>query len=176
AGQPALSSHDLPGIQVDDLANANALLATLGGYVDGYSETYNVTSRNSGFVPGAPFVRHFQYTDYALYVQDKWKVSQRLTLTLGLRYNLPGVVSERDGLEVEPVLTGTASQTLLSNATVNFLGSSANAPWYRRDKKDFGPNIGLAWDVFGNGKMAVRGGYSIFYVNDQSILAPEAML
>jgi Carboxypeptidase regulatory-like domain len=176
AGQPALTTHDLPGIQVDDLANANALLATLGGYVDSYSETFNVTSRNSGYVPGAPFVRHFQMTDFAVYVQDKWKVSSRLTLTLGLRYNLPGVVSERDGLEVEPVLTGTATQTLLSNATVNYLGSSNNAPWYHRDKKDFGPNIGIAWDVFGDGKMAVRGGYSIFYVNDQSILAPENML
>ena len=175
-GQPALTTRDLPGIQVDDLANANALLASLGGYVDGYNETFNVNSRTSGFVPGAPFVRHFQMTDYALYLQDKWKVSSRITLTLGLRYNLPGVVNERDGLEVEPVLTGSAVQTLLSNATVNYLGSANNAGWYRRDKKDFGPNIGFAWDVFGNGKMAVRGGYSIFYVNDQSILAPENML
>ena len=176
AGQPALTTHDLPGIQPDDLVNANALLATLGGYVDSYSETFNVTSRDSGYVPGAPFVRHFQYTDYAIYIQDKWKVSSRLTLTLGLRYNLPGVVGERNGLEVEPVLTGTASQTLLSDATVNFLGSSANAPWYHRDKKDFGPNLGVAWDPFGDGKTAVRGGYSIFYVNDQAILAPETFL
>lgn len=176
AGQPALTTRQLPGISVDDLANANALLASLGGFVDGYSETLNVTSQTSGFVPGAPFLRHFQMTEFAAYVQDKWKVAPRLTLTLGLRYNIPGVVSERNGLEVEPVLTGTASQTLLSNATVNYLGSSQNAPWYHRDKKDFGPNIGLAWDVFGDGKMAVRGGYSIFYVNDQSILAPENML
>src|SRR5262249_23599938 len=120
--------------------------------------------------------RHFQLTDLAWYAQDKWKVTPRLTLTLGLRYTLPGVVTERNGLEVEPVLTGTATQTLLSNATVNYLGSSNNTPWYHHDHKDFGPNVGLAWDVFGNGKMAVRGGYSIFYVNDQSILAPENML
>ncbi len=176
AGQPALTSRDLPGIQIDDLATANALLASLGGYIDSYSQTFNINTRDSGFVPGAPFVRHFQLTDYAGYVQDKWKVSPRLTLTLGLRYTLPGVVTERNGLEVEPVLTGTATQTLLSNATVNYLGSSNNTPWYHHDKKDFGPNVGLAWDVFGNGKMAVRGGYSIFYVNDQSILAPENML
>jgi hypothetical protein len=175
-GQPALSTRDLPGIQVDDLANANALLATLGGYVDGYSETFNITNRNSGFVPGAPFVRHFRMTEFALYAQDKWKVSPRITLTVGLRYNIPGVVNERNGLEVQPVLTGTVHQTLLSDATVNYLGSSGNTGWYHRDKKDFSPNIGVAWDVFGNGKMAVRGAYSIFYVNDQSILAPENML
>jgi hypothetical protein len=176
AGQPALTSRELPGISQTDLANANTLLATLGGYVDGYSQTFNVTSRDSGFVPGAPFVRHFRQTDFAFFVQDKWRVAPRLTLTLGLRYELPGVVNERDGLEVEPELQGSAVQTLLSDATVNFLSPSGSTPWYRRDWKAFAPNVGFAWDVFGDGKTAVRGGYSIFYVNDQSILAPENML
>ena len=46
-------------------------------------------------------------------------------------------------------------------------------PWYHRETKDFAPNIGVAWDVFGNGKTAVRGGYSMSYVNDQAILSPE---
>lgn len=175
-GQPTLTTRDLPGISQADLANANQLLATLGGYVDGYSQTLNVTSHTSGFVPGAPFLRHFQLTDFALYVQDKWKINPRLTVTLGFRWDLPGVVNERDSLEVEPVLTGGTVQTLLSNATLNYVGSSVGTPWYRHDLHDFAPNIGLAWDVFGDGKMAVRGGYSIFYVNDQNILAPENML
>ena len=95
---------------------------------------------------------------------------------LGLRYQLPGVVDERDSLELAPVLTGTAQQTLLSNATLNFAGGSAGNPWYNREKKDFAPNIGFAWDVFGNGKTALRGGYSMSYVNDQAILAPENLL
>ena len=58
-------ARDLPGISTTDLATANALLATLGGYIDGYSQTFNVTSRTSGFVPGARFVRHFLLNDYA---------------------------------------------------------------------------------------------------------------
>ena len=176
SGQPALSRRELPGVSTTDLTTANALLAVLGGYVDGYNQTFNVTSRNSGFVNGAPFLRHFLLNNYAFYIQDRFKVAPRLTLTIGLRYELPGVVDERDSLELSPVTQGTAEQTLLSNATLNFAGSSAGRPWYNRDYKNFAPNFGFAWDVFGNGRTAIRGGYSFSYVNDQAILSPETLL
>lgn len=176
SGQLALARRDLPGVSNADLATANSLLATLGGYIDGYSQTLNVTSVNSGFVSNAPFLRHFLSDDYSFYLQDKWRLLPRLTLTLGLRYQLPGVVDERDGLELSPVSTGTAQQTLLSNATLNFTGGPTGRPWYNRETKEFAPNIGFAWDVFGNGKTALRGGYSMSYVNDQAILAPEYVL
>ena len=85
SGQPALTRRDLPGISSTDLATANALLATLGGYVDSYSQTLNVTSRNSGFVPARLSCATSGPNDYAFYVQDKWKLLPRLTVTLGLR-------------------------------------------------------------------------------------------
>jgi hypothetical protein len=176
SGQQALARRDLSGVSSTDLTTANSLLATLGGYVDGYSQTFNVTSRSSGFVANAPFVRHFLDNSYSFYAQDKWKLLPNLTVTLGLRYQLPGVVNEADSLELSPVLQGTAEQTLLSNATLNFAGASAGRPWYRREWRDFAPNFGFAWDVFGDGKTAVRGGYSLSYVNDQEILAPETLL
>jgi hypothetical protein len=176
SGQAALSRKELAGISSTDLANANALLATLGGYVDSYGQTLNVDSRTSGFVSGAPFVRHFLLNDYDFYVQDKFKAGRRLSLTLGLKYVLPGVLNERDSLELAPVLTGTAYQTLMSNATLNFAGASVGRPYYNRPLKDFAPNFGFAWDVFGDGKTALRGGYSINYVNDQEIVAAENML
>ncbi|HUB31442.1 MAG TPA: carboxypeptidase regulatory-like domain-containing protein [Bryobacteraceae bacterium] len=175
-GEPALTTRNLPGISQTDLANANNLLATLGGYVDSYAQTLNVTSRTSGFVSGAPFVRHFLLNDYDFYGQDKFKVGRTLTLTLGLRWELPGTLNEENSLELQPVLQGTAVQTLLSNATLNFAGSSVGSPYYNRQWRDFAPNFGFAWDVFGDGKTALRGGYSISYVNDQEILAPEDSL
>src|SRR5262249_38524991 len=58
AGQPTLIRRDLPGISNTDLATANAMLATLGGYIDSYSQTFNITSRTSGFVNGAAYLRH----------------------------------------------------------------------------------------------------------------------
>lgn len=176
SGQRALTRTSLPGISSTDLDTANLLLASLGGYVDSYSQTLNVTSRTSGYVPGAPYVRHLRLNDYDFYVQDKWKIAPRLTVTLGLRYQLPGVADERDSLELMPVIKGSLVQTLLSDAKLDFTGSSVGRPWYHRRWKDFAPNVGFAWDVFGNGRTAVRGGYAVSFVNDQELVAPENML
>ena len=104
AGQQALTRRELSGISTADLADANTLLATLGGFEDGYSQTFNVTSRNSGFINGAPFLRNFNQNVFAFYFADKWRILPRLTLTLGVRWEVPGVVNERDSLELSPVV------------------------------------------------------------------------
>jgi hypothetical protein len=175
-GQHAFVRSDFTGIGSSDLATANALLATLGGFIDGYSQTFNVTSRTSGYQAGAGTVRNLKLSEYDIYVQDNWRLLPRVMVNVGLRWNLPGVVDERDSLELLPVLrNGDARQTLLSNATLSFAGASAGRPWHKRDLTAFAPNVGLAWDVFGAGRTAVRAGYSISYVNDQAISAPQSI-
>ncbi len=70
---------DIPGATSTDITRANNLLATLGGMIMSSTQTFNVTNRTSGFVPGAPQVLNLRLSNYAPYITDTWKVARRLT-------------------------------------------------------------------------------------------------
>jgi hypothetical protein len=173
-GAYLLFQSDLPGVSASDLNSANLLLASLAGLLDNANVTYNVTSRTSGYIPGAPYLRHYQLNNHAFYVQDLWKVMDRLSFSAGLRWDYYAPVNERDSLALQPVLVaGDARKTMLSDALLYFSGNSIGRPFYKRDLNNFGPNAGIAWDPFGKGKTSIRASYGISYVNDQSILMTE---
>jgi hypothetical protein len=140
SGQPALARRDLPGVSSTDLATANALLATLGGYVDGYSQTFNVTSRSSGYVANAPFLRHFLSNDYSFYAQDKWKLLPESHPDAGPALPVARAWWMSATRWNSRRCSGTAEQTLLSNATLNFAGLRRAAPGTTARWKDFAPN------------------------------------
>jgi hypothetical protein len=164
------SSGDIPGASAADIGVANSLLASLGGIVSTAAQTFNVSSRTSGFVPGAGLLQHWSYDTHSFYVSDNWKVRPRLTLVLGLRYDYFTRLNERDGLSLLPQIgNGNFIQTLMSNATLDFAGKAVGRPYYNKDLNNFAPNIGVAWDLFGDGKTSLRAGYSISYVNDEAV-------
>ena len=89
------------------------------------------------------------------FVQDDWQVADRLTVTLGARYEyvVPTIEGE-DRLTNFDFERGVALVAGQNGATRSM---------YAPDKSAIAPRVGVAWDVNGDGRLAVRGGYGIFY-------------
>jgi hypothetical protein len=170
ANPKGLSSGQLPGITSSDLSNANGLLALQAGFLTSAVKAFNVTSPTSGYVSGAPNQKNLQQSNWALYFNDVYKVSQRLTLTMGVRWEYFTPVNEVQSLYLLPVMKdGNYINTMLSNSTLDFAGNSVGRPLYGKDLNNFGPNVGMAWQPFGDGKTVIRAGYSINFPNDEFI-------
>jgi Carboxypeptidase regulatory-like domain/TonB dependent receptor/TonB-dependent Receptor Plug Domain len=111
-------------------------------------------------------VRHLRQSSLGFFVNDEWKLSPRFTVNLGLRYDVSQALGEKDDL---------GANFFPDRGLVN-LGQGIDK-LYNTDKNNFGPRVGFAWDIGGNSKTALRGGYALSYDigNFAAVHAPYAI-
>jgi outer membrane receptor protein involved in Fe transport len=109
------------------------------------------------------FNRNYRYNDGAAYVQDSWKLVPRFTLNLGVRWEYYGVQHNANPALDSNFVMGSGATIFdqIRNGSVK-LAQDGGVFWNPR-YRNFGPRVGFAWDVFGDGKTALRGGYGIGY-------------
>jgi hypothetical protein len=98
-------------------------------------------------------------TEWAIFLDDDWKLTSNLTINLGLRYENYGTFHDSDDTLRNIVFgPGASFNERLASARVDFVDE-----FFPTDNNNFGPRIGFAWDPKGDGKTAVRGGYGLSY-------------
>jgi hypothetical protein len=98
--------------------------------------------------------RYTYQNNSGTYIQDNWKVNNKLTFNYGLRWDYFGVIGEKNN-----------QFSLVDPTSGDFVqvGGSGKSTLYPKNFKHFGPRVSLAYDLFGDAKTVLRAGWGLYY-------------
>jgi hypothetical protein len=152
------------GISAIDLASANAWLASMLIDLVGGSD---VPARDRApALGGIPSDANYRLNHAAGFFQDNWRWKPNLTLRAGLKWSTTARFGKRATWRSSRCSRALGARGLLDpNGRVTFVDGG----FYGQDLDNFGPSVGVAWDPFRDGRTAVRGAYSLTFVNEETM-------
>jgi hypothetical protein len=156
-----MNSNDSSNLQQE----INDLLGRVGAINEGF-----VSGNNQWAPPGTWFHFDTRFPEYDLYLQDNWKITPRLTVDAGIRWEIRMSPRNPHNLLLQP------NEPMIYGATDNSVVNWVPGNLYKNQWGNFGPSVGVAWDPFGDGKTSIRANYRLAYDRINTFVISSAII